>query len=537
MNEKRLLFAAAFSTVFLVLYAQVVFKPSSINGSSQMQNLKNSQQDAVPNPSGANQIQADLNTQQIRNENAVTIESKTVLLEIGESSGEIRRVTLKEFPEAKDGRPLQIGGMYPILAIRPGGQPGEWRLVHIEQQLVEFDGIGNGNKNHHISYKLSAPGNVLDINVTMKQEAKRPDGKIEIVHSWAKADSLSERYNQLEIFLATDKGDGRIFHKRYLAHTKSVRDLLGNVPRGTQLISLAERYFCQVVKAKEPISSAWVLPNDQGLAVVKAIVIPINRQDGYSEFSETIYFGPRDFFYLKNAGVSSAFPSGTIRQIGFILLVVLNGIAKFTRNYGVAIILFSILITAISSPFTLLSFRSMRKMQELKPAFDKIATKYKDDQQKAHQEIIALYKENHVSPLGGCLPMLLQMPVFFAMFQAISHYIELRGKRFLWISDLSLPDRISQFPVALPVLGRDLNLLPVIMAIAMFLQTKMSQKNMAVDSANPSAQLMSGPFMPMLFGVMFYQFPSGLVLYWLTNSLMSLVLYKVSMGDPKKSAT
>jgi YidC/Oxa1 family membrane protein insertase len=131
-----------------------------------------------------------------------------------------------------------------------------------------------------------------------------------------------------------------------------------------------------------------------------------------------------------------------------------------------------------------------------------------------------------VSPLSGCLPMLLQLPIFLALFQAISHYVELRGKAFLWVDDLSLPDRIATLPFSIPLLGDEINLLPVLMAFAMFIQQRASQKNMPTSGANPSMKLMSGPLMAVVFGVMFYQVPSGLVLYWLTNSLISLAWYR-----------
>jgi len=167
----------------------------------------------------------------------------------------------------------------------------------------------------------------------------------------------------------------------------------------------------------------------------------------------------------------------------------------------------------------------MKKMQQLKPEMDKITARHKDDPQKANKEVFALYKQHRVSPLSGCLPMLLQMPLFIALFAAITHFVELRGKSFLWIKDLSLPDRLWHLPTSIPLIGSDLNVLPIIMAFAMFVQTKMSQQNLST-SDQKTASLMSGPLMSVMFGVMFYQFPAGLVLYWLTNSLMSMAWYR-----------
>lgn len=125
--------------------------------------------------------------------------------------------------------------------------------------------------------------------------------------------------------------------------------------------------------------------------------------------------------------------------------------------------------------------------------------------------------------------MFLQMPIFIALFRAISHYIELRRASFLWIHDLSLPDRAASLSFHLPLLGNELNLLPIIMAGAMYFQTKLSSGGIA-SSANqdPTAKMFSGPMMSIVFGIMFYHFPSGLVLYWLTNNLASITLYRLA---------
>jgi YidC/Oxa1 family membrane protein insertase len=199
-------------------------------------------------------------------------------------------------------------------------------------------------------------------------------------------------------------------------------------------------------------------------------------------------------------------------------MIFLKGIASIVKNYGIAIIILSGVITLVLSPFTLISLRSMKKMQSLQPKMEQLKKKYAGDSQKMNQEMFALFRDNKVSPASGCLPMLLQMPVFFALWSAISHVIELRGAQFLWVKDLSLPDRLATFPF-----GLDLNLLPILMAAAMYLQTKFSQ-----PAIPQQKNFMTGPLMSVIFGVMFYQVPAGLVLYWLTNSLFSIALYRVA---------
>ena len=298
-----------------------------------------------------------------------------------------------------------------------------------------------------------------------------------------------------------------------------------NVSRGTFLASLTERYFCQSIKPVNVSLAPKRFPASEGVA---AIISEIEPVDGATTLELNVYFGPRDYFRMKNAGFESAFPIGTLGQIGLILLTILGWIASLVKNYGVAIILFSGLITSSMAPITLTGFKSMRKMQELKPKVDRLMNQYKDDPKRANQEVFALYREHRVSPMSGCLPMMLQIPIFMAMFNAISHFIELRGKSFLWIRDLSLPDRLAHLPFSMPILGPDLNLLPIIMAGAMYLQTKMSQGTVTVDKSNPSSAMFSSPLMSVMFGVMFYHFPAGLVLYWLTNSLVSLAWYRLS---------
>lgn len=297
-----------------------------------------------------------------------------------------------------------------------------------------------------------------------------------------------------------------------------------NVPRGTFLYSLAERYFCLIVKPDQPADLTLLPTTETSIAVAAAS--QLSDDSGRASFE--VYVGPRDYFKLKELELETVFPIGTLGQIGLIMLWVLSAIAKLTHNYGAAIVIFSFLITCAMAPFTLLSFRSMKKMQELKPEIDRLMAHHKSDPQRANREIFALYKSHRVSPMSGCLPMLLQIPIFIALFQAISHFSALRGEQFLWIRDLSLPDHLWQFPTELPFLGSHLNLLPLIMAGAMYIQSRMSQARSGQSQQDPMAKMFSGPIMPIMFGVMFYQVPAGLVLYWLTNTTVSLVWYKLA---------
>ena len=167
----------------------------------------------------------------------------------------------------------------------------------------------------------------------------------------------------------------------------------------------------------------------------------------------------------------------------------------------------------------------MREMQHLQPRIAELQKKYKDDRQKAGLETMKLYKEHKVNPLGGCLPMLLQFPIFIALYQALSRSFELRGASFLWIKDLSEPDKLFTLPMSLPILGSNfnINILPILMTVTMFIQQKTSSVKV-LDQEGAAQQKMMMIIMPFMFGFIFYQMPSSLVIYWFINSVMTLLM-------------
>lgn len=396
-------------------------------------------------------------------------------------------------------------------------------MVHQSAGSVEFEAKISAQENYHLSYVLDTTNPLLNIVLVNSSSIDKASAKSAVFsNSWSRGDQLTERNNPMDFTIQQrEQKDGKIRHRHFGAQRGKERI----VPRGTILLALSERHFCQIVRFGGAEADTTLIPAPNG-AIAALSRVPIDGEA--KSASATVYFGPRDFFYLKKVGLESAFPTGAFAQIGLILLMVLSFLSRWTHNYGVAVILFSVLITCVMAPFTLMGYKSMKKMQTLKPEMDKILARHGGDQKKASPELMAIFKQHRVSPIGGCLPMLLQLPIFFALIQAISHYVELRGKSFLWIRDLSLPDRLMELPFGLPLLGSHINLLPILTAAAMFFQTKLSQSSMSMDQSNPTAKMMSGPMMPILFGFMFYQVPAGLVLYWLTNSLMSMALYRTA---------
>lgn len=257
------------------------------------------------------------------------------------------------------------------------------------------------------------------------------------------------------------------------------------------------------------------------LAQSWSIDVPANRDAGGDLGTARLqyFIGPQDDKLLNayDRGLGEAMDLGWkwIRPLSIVVLKGMEWMHRFIPNYGVIIIIFSILTKLAFYPLTRTSTESMKKMQELQPKMKALQEKYKDDKEKLNQATMELYRTEKVNPLAGCLPILLQSPVFIALYQALSHTISLRGQPFvLWMTDLSQPDAIATLPFALPFLGSDLNVLPILMAIAMYFQTKLT------PSTGGGQMAMMNTMMPLFMVFIFYNMPSGLVLYWLVNTIM-----------------
>ena len=197
---------------------------------------------------------------------------------------------------------------------------------------------------------------------------------------------------------------------------------------------------------------------------------------------------------------------------------------QYIPNFGLVIIALSALVRLVFHPLNNASLKSMRAMQRLQPEMERLRKKHEKDPQKMNQAVMELYKENKVNPLGGCLPMLVQMPVLIALYQVFLHAIDLRqAPFFLWVNDLSSPD------VLFHVVGFPIRVLPVIMFVSTYLQQSLTPSD--------SRQKMTMLFMNLFMLVLFYNLPSGLVLYWtVTNLLTAAQMYLIHRGDIRQQA-
>ncbi len=245
---------------------------------------------------------------------------------------------------------------------------------------------------------------------------------------------------------------------------------------------------------------------DEKIHPVQQLLIGLSQPLSDGECGIRVYAGPKERSELERThqGFEKLIDYGFFGFIAEPLALFMDYLYLYVNNYGVVIICLTIMIKILFFPLTYKSFSSMKRMQDIQPEMKKLQGKFKDDKQRLNQEMMGLYKEKGVNPMGGCLPMVLQIPVFFALYQTLSQSIELRGATFLWVSDLSATETLFFKPLVL------------MMGASMFLQQSMTPT--ATD--NKQAQIFK--FMPILFTAMFWSFPAGLVLYWFMNNILTI---------------
>lgn len=310
-------------------------------------------------------------------------------------------------------------------------------------------------------------------------------------------------------------------------------------PGPVEWTAVKEKYFCLIFKPASPAETAFSFsvktPRDALSTGIETRVFLL-PQSSTVIHNYKLYAGPMDVTELKTFGAEKIIDFGFFGGIGQLLLFVLKFFYKIFHNWGVAIIMLSLVIKVVLHPLTAKSMRSMKEMQALQPHMARIKEEYKDNPQKMNKEMMELYRKHKVNPLGGCLPMLLQMPVFIALWQALTRAIELRGAGFLWIKDLSAPDALYRLPFSfeIPLIGKmmgpidSINLLPILMGLATYLQQKLTP----TPGTQASQQRMMSVMMTVMFTLIFYNFPSGLVLYWLVNTVLTAAHQYFIMRKP-----
>ena len=254
--------------------------------------------------------------------------------------------------------------------------------------------------------------------------------------------------------------------------------------------------------------------NRDVLAIEGALHMPAFSLQPGKSLTQTyeIYAGPKIYGVLKGLGDGQEriLNFGLFSPVSVVLLSTMNWLHSWTRSYAIAIIILTLCIRGLLWPIQNKATSSMRQMQELQPRMTELKEKYKDDPARMNTEVMKLYKEYNVNPLAGCLPMFVQMPIFFGFYRMLGTAIELRGSTFLWVHDLSQPDTLFR------VAGLPVNILPICMAVTMVIQMSMQPKT------GDQAQQRMFMFVPLIFVLFCYNFASALALYWTVQNVFSI---------------
>ena len=368
---------------------------------------------------------------------------------------------------------------------------------------IEFQGLNNRISNN--TYDLVWNGGINFVEENSVDEAN---------------------YSNASVFY----GDEQVIVDASDASSKVQEDFNGRV----DWMAVRNKYFAAIVIPKNPaeIEGAYIEGTRKNFSTGvreyydARLKIPFKNQD-LEKKQFTVYIGPVDYDLLKGYGdnLEAIVDFGSffglkfiVRPIAeYILLPLFNFLHIFIPNYGLVIIVFSLIIKFVLYPLTKQSFQSMKKMQLLQPKIAELKEKHKDDPQKMNKETMKLYSTYGVNPAGGCLPLLLQMPIFVALWGLFQVAIELRQQPFmLWMHDLSRPDIIFELPFKVPLFGiSQISGLALLMGITTFVQQKMSVKD-------PKQQALVY-VMPVMLTLMFMSFPSGLNLYYFMFNLFSII--------------
>ena len=371
------------------------------------------------------------------------------------------------------------------------------------------------------AFAFPADGYSFDMHVVIRNTG---DETLDLGHgrpsysvSWAPGMETSERvvkYDQIQAVSLVERN----FEQKALKKFKEAKEY----PETLEWVGLKRKYFFLLLEPMGELVSARIETKDVDNENIQIVLnmAPLKLEPGASAaHTIRIHSGPMLGEVLESLGpgFGQLVNFGFFDFFGKILLAGLLWFNKYVQNYGLAIILLTVVVRVGLFPLNQKSYKSMKEMQALQPKMTELREKYKKNPQEMNKKTMELYRTHKVNPLGGCLPMLAQMPIFIALFQALRNAVELRGAHFLWMTDLSEPDRFFMItsPVEFPV-----NLLPLFVIVAMLVQQKMTP--MAAGGQNEAQQKMM-QYMPIIFGFIFYNMPSGLNVYFLVTTVLGLV--------------
>lgn len=407
-------------------------------------------------------------------------------------------------------------------------------IEEIKYTVTTNDGL----KKLSFVYKVKGKGFTVDVDVEMEKMDEVLDIRSdEVVLNWAMETPSQEKS------IENQRNTSTIYYKYidedpdYISETSQDKeDLVASV----EWLAFKQQYFNSTLIGKEPFdkynASIETSFDENSMRVKKMnafLSIPIQHQE-FESFEMSFFFGPNHYQTLEDLGIGleSLIPLGwgIFGWVNIWLVIpIFNFLDGFNLNYGIIILLMTIAIKLLLFPVTWKTYLSSAKMKVLKPEIAEISAKHKDDPMKKQQATMSLYKQAGVNPLAGCVPMLIQMPILFAMFKFFPASIELRQQPFLWADDLSTYDSIMSLPFEIPFYGSHVSLFTLLMAISMVFYTKINSGQMGMDAGGGGASEMMAKqmkimmyLMPVMMLFFFNSFSSGLSYYYFVANVISM---------------
>jgi YidC/Oxa1 family membrane protein insertase len=516
--EKRALIAVVLSLGFFYLYSMLFPAPEKKVAQNPVhQTVSTAQKTQNPPPAPPQPTQTV--TPKVVQTRDITVETDLFTAVFSNQGATLKSLVLKKYTETagRDGKPVYLVsqtnpdgfdlktesgtlGLSPLVLYSTS--TAALRVSGSDKKTLEF--YWNSPQGVSVKKTYSFSGNSyaieLDTQVT-NNSASKLAGTLNLILPHPSQPATKE--SRFEVNGSVTMEDGKFT-------TVAVKDLAEKQKDFTSRVAwtgYADKYFLSAVLSRENSIGSVRIGKGTGNYITTTIASPsLEILPGQSRtVIYNLFFGPKDLDILKaqGDGLESALDLGWFAAIAKPLLYTLKYFNKYTNNYGIAIIIITVIIKILFFPLTHKSYKSMKDMQKLQPKMAELKEKYKDDRDAMNKAMMELYKTHKVNPLGGCLPMIVQIPVFFALYKALMFSIELRHAPFMfWITDLSSKDPYY--------------VTPIIMGVTMFIQQKMTPSTMDPMQAKMMLAL------PVVFTFMFLNFPSGLVIYWLVNNILTI---------------
>ncbi|HUA59151.1 MAG TPA: membrane protein insertase YidC [Verrucomicrobiae bacterium] len=427
--------------------------------------------------------------------------------------------------KGNDGKSLQLvnttAGVFPFSIYLPGQDARSKELNWAwYKQIGDADGLGvtyeysNGHISVHKQFRFEKKSYLAHVSTAVTIDGKPAAHQVEWRGGFGDLTIAISSSSQQALYF--DLANNKLIEQRASTASKGPVDASGNF----SFVGLADKYFAAVFltegsgAVQETTFENWArTPLEEKPQDFPGVAVSDGEVNRFR-----LFVGPKDLQLLKSVdpkleqvvNFGSWIPG--LEYVAKVLFLIVNWAnVSFVHNFGWSIVLITVVLNMIMFPLKLTNMKSMRKMQALKPQIDAINAKYKSislrDPKKAqqNQEVMDLYKKYGVNPMGGCFPMLLQLPFFIAFYKVFTVSVEMRGATWLWVTDLSQAEHLP------------IKILPIIMIVTQFLMQKMTPQ----ANVDPNQQKMMY-MMPLIFGFMFYQLPSGLVLYYLTSNLVNM---------------